>query len=70
MSKKLSMSFRTQEGKTTTMTVDEPKNDLPAAKVKSFMDKTIAMNAFDTKNGDMVAIKSAEIVTITEEVLI
>ncbi len=70
MSKKLSMSFRTQEGKTTTMTVEEPKNDLSAAKVKAFMDSTITMNPFDSKSGDMVAIKSAEIVTITEEVLL
>ncbi len=70
MSKKLSMSFRTQEGKTTTMTVEEPKNDLSATKVKAFMDSTITMNPFDSKSGDMVAIKSAEIVTITEEVLL
>lgn len=63
------MTFKTAEG-TQTMTVDEPKNDLTNTQIRTFMDNVITKNYFNTKSGDLVEVKSAEIITTTEEVLI
>lgn len=70
MAKKLSMTFKTAEGKIFTMNVDEPKDGLTEAEVRAVMDAVVAENAFNTSSGDVVAVKSAEIVTTAEEILI
>ncbi len=69
MSKKLLMIFETAKGTTSTLTVDEPKDGLTEAEVKAVMDKIVAKNIFNTKSGDLVEAKSAEIITTTEEIL-
>lgn len=70
MAKKLVMIFKNIEGKTSTLTVDEPKVDLTDDEVRTFMDTIIVQNVFNTNGGDLVAVKSAEIISTTEEVLI
>ncbi len=69
MSKKLLMIFETAKGTTSTLIVDEPKDGLTEAEVKAVMDTIVAKNIFNTKSGDLVEAKSAEIITTTEEIL-
>lgn len=70
MAKKLVMTFKTFEGTTSTLSIDEPKADLTDVEVEAVMDTIIAQNIFKSNGGDLVAVKSAEIITTTEEILI
>ena len=70
MDKKLVMSFLTVEGATSSMTIDAPKDDLTEPEVRAFMESIITQNVFNTSKGDLVEIKSAQIITTTEQVLI
>lgn len=70
MAKKLVMAFKTVEGTTSTLTVDEPKDGLTEADVREVMDTIVVQNMFNTNSGDLVGVKSAEIITTTEEILI
>jgi hypothetical protein len=70
MAKKLVMIFKNAEGKSSTLTVEEPKAGLSDAEVRTVMDAIIAQNVFNTKGGDLVTVKSAEIISTTEEILI
>lgn len=69
MAKKLMMIFKTAEGKTSTLTVDEPKEGLTDTEVRAVMDTIVAKNIFNTSSGDLVEVKSAELITTTEEIL-
>lgn len=64
------MTFKTLDGATTSLTVDEPRDGLTEAEVRAVMDNIIAKNIFETKTGDLFEIKSAEIISTTEEILI
>ncbi|MDF2948978.1 MAG: hypothetical protein K0R07_1004 [Sedimentibacter sp.] len=70
MAKKLVMIFKNAEGKSSTLTVEEPKAGLTDAEVRTVMDAIIAQNVFNTNGGDLVTVKSAEIISTTEEILI
>lgn len=70
MAKRLVMTFKTIEGTSSTLTVDEPKDGLSETEVRAVMDSIIEKNIFNTNGGDLVEIKSASIITTTEEVLI
>ena len=70
MAKRLLMTFKTFDGATTSLTVDEPKDGLTEAEVRAVMDNIIANNIFNTNKGDLIEIKSAEIISTTEEILI
>lgn len=70
MAKKLTMTFKTAEGTASTLTVDDPKDGLTNAEVRAVMDTIIAQNIFNTNSGDLVDVKSAEIITTTEQVII
>ncbi|HHZ01408.1 MAG TPA: DUF2922 domain-containing protein [Tissierellia bacterium] len=70
MTRKLVMSFLTAEGTTSSMTIDQPKEDLSEQEVRGVMEAIIAANIFNTSRGDLTEIKSAAIITTTEEVLI
>lgn len=70
MAKKLSMSFVTALGGQSSLTVDEPREDLTEAEVTVAMDAIVTNNLFNTANGDLAQIKSAEIITTTKETLI
>jgi len=67
MARKLVMTFKTAKGTTSTMTVDEPKDGLTEAEIRAVMDTIIAKNVFNTNSGDLVEVKSAEIITTTTE---
>lgn len=69
MAKKLLMIFKTAKGTTSTLTVDEPRDGLTEAEVRAVMDTIVAKNIFNTNSGDLVEVKSAEIITTTEEIL-
>lgn len=70
MAKRLVMTFKTAEGTTSTITVDEPKLDLTETEVRAVMDTIINKDIFDSNSGNLVAVKSAEIITTTEEIII
>ncbi len=70
MAKRLLMAFKTFDGSTTSLTVDEPKDGLTEAEVRAVMDNIIVKNIFNTNKGDLIEVKSAEIITTTEEILI
>ncbi|NSL52712.1 DUF2922 domain-containing protein [Calidifontibacillus erzurumensis] len=62
MSKKLEMQFINFEGKTSTISIDNPIEPVDPAAVSSAMDTIIAANIFATSGGDLVAKKGARIV--------
>lgn len=70
MAKKLVMSFATAQGSTSSMTIDDPKDGLAASEVRAVMESVITQNVFNTSKGDLSDIKSAEVITTTEEILI
>ncbi|MDD4088820.1 MAG: DUF2922 domain-containing protein [Tissierellia bacterium] len=70
MDKKLVMSFLTVQGATSSMTIDAPKDGLTEPEVRAFMESIITQNVFNTSKGDLSEIKSAQIITTTEQVLI
>lgn len=69
MAKKLLLVFKNIKGTTSTLTIDEPKDNLTEAEVKNVMDTIIEKNIFNSTGGDLIEIKSAEIITTTEEIL-
>ena len=70
MAKKLVMSFVTAQGGTSSMTLEAPKDGLTEAEVRTVMESIITQNFFNTTKGDLTEIKSAQIITTTEELLI
>ncbi len=62
MAKSLSMSFLTDEGKKTSITVNNVKEDLTDAEVKAAMEVIIAKNIFFSAGGDLKSINSAHII--------
>lgn len=70
MAKKLVMSFVTAQGGTSSMTLEAPKDGLTEAEVRTVMESIITQNFFNTTKGDLTEIKSAQIITTTEDILI
>ncbi len=70
MATRLRMSFLNALNNTTSMSLDDPKADLTPAEVQTVMDDIILKNIFNSSGGDLVAVKSAEIVTTTVNELI
>lgn len=70
MAKKLIMGFLTVQGSTSSLNVDEPKDGLLESDVRTAMESIITQNIFNTSKGDLSQVKSAKIVTTTEEILI
>lgn len=62
MSKKLELQFMNFEGKTTTISIDDPTEPVNEAAVSAAMDTIIAANVFTSSGGDIVAKKGARIV--------
>ncbi len=58
----LQMSFVNQAGTRTTISLDNPKDDLTQAEVVAAMDLIIAKNIFNTGGGDLVTKYSAQII--------
>jgi hypothetical protein len=70
MATKLRMSFLNSLNRTTSMSLDDPRADLTPAEVQTVMDDIIAKNIFDSSGGDLVSVKSAEVVSTTVNELI
>ena len=62
MSKKLELQFVNFEGKTATISIDDPIEPVGAAAVSAAMDTIIATNIFTSTGGDLVAKKGARVV--------
>ncbi|KRF51233.1 DUF2922 domain-containing protein [Peribacillus butanolivorans] len=62
MARVLEMIFVTEEGKSATIAVENPKEPVDANTVKSAMEQMIAGNAFVSSSGDFVSIKGARLV--------
>jgi len=52
------------------MSVDDPREDLTPAEVQAVMDDVIAKNIFNSSGGDLVSVKSAEVITTNVNELI
>lgn len=65
----LQMTFINQAGTRTTISLDNPRDDLTEVEVVSAMDEIIAKNIFNTSGGDLVSKHSARIVDRTVSVL-
>lgn len=61
--KRLEMVFKNQKDKTTRMSLDNPREDITDAEIKSAMENVVAANIFETADGDIVSIASARIVS-------
>jgi len=70
MATRLKMSFLNALNNTSSMSLDDPKTDLTPAEVQGVMDDIILKNIFNSSGGDLVAVKSAEVVTTTVNELI
>lgn len=70
MARRLVMTFKTLGGTTATLALDEPRVDLTEVDVREVMDAVVAQNMFNTNSGDLTEVKSAEIITTSEEILI
>ncbi|HHW36355.1 MAG TPA: DUF2922 domain-containing protein [Bacillales bacterium] len=71
MSKKLELQFTNFEGKTATLSIDDPIEPVDPATVSAAMDTIIAANIFTSTGGDLVAKKGARVVerNVTEVAL-
>ncbi|MFO7887400.1 MAG: DUF2922 domain-containing protein [Eubacteriales bacterium] len=70
MSTRLRMSFLNALNRTTSMSIDDPREDLTPAEVQAVMDDVIAKNIFNSSGGDLVSVKSAEVITTNVNELI
>lgn len=61
MSKSLVMSFLNEEGKKTSIKVENVKEDITDLEVKNAMTAIIAKNVFTSKSGDLKSIDAAHI---------
>ncbi len=62
MAKSLELTFFTDLGKQSRITVDNPKEPVDPAAVKLAMEEMIAANIIMNTNGEFVAIKNARVV--------
>ncbi|USK74041.1 DUF2922 domain-containing protein [Peribacillus frigoritolerans] len=62
MAKVLELIFVTEEGKSATISVDNPKEPVEVNRVKLAMEKIIAGNVFVTSSGDFVDLKAARLI--------
>lgn len=69
MEKNLELIFKNADGKTCTLTVKEPAENLELTKVKAVQEKIIADNVFGTSGGDLKEAAGAQYVTKSVEAL-
>lgn len=62
MAKSLELTFSTDLGKQSRITVDNPKEPVDPEAVKLAMEEMINANIIQSNNGELVAIKSARVV--------
>ncbi|WP_282139854.1 DUF2922 domain-containing protein [Cytobacillus oceanisediminis] len=62
MAKSLEMTFLSELGKPTKLSVDNPIEPIDPAAVKAAMEQIIAANAFDGNGGDLITADSVRLV--------
>ncbi len=60
---RLEMDFLDALEKLSRITLDDPREDLIPSEIEGAMQNIIANNIFETKNGDLVGISGARLVT-------
>lgn len=60
--KKLVLTFINKGGKKSSLSIDDPKEDVTQEQVKAVMDDIVAKNIFNTNGGDLMKVDSARIV--------
>ena len=66
--KKLLMSFKTHDDRKVSLTVDNPREDITEAEIKTVMDLIVSKNVFSSNKADLVKALDAKIfVTDTTE---
>jgi len=63
ITKRLQLIFQNNAGLRTTLTVQDPRDDLTADEVQTVMEMIIARNIFESSGGDLTAIIGARVVT-------
>ena len=66
--KRLAMKFKTDNGKTLIISLDEPKEAIEEQEIKNAMDLIVQKNIFAVKGADIVATAKAKIITTDETV--
>lgn len=69
MEKNLELIFKNADGKTCTLTVKEPAENLELTRVKAVQEKIIADNVFGTSGGDLKEAAGAQYITKSVEAL-
>ncbi|WP_053366354.1 DUF2922 domain-containing protein [Bacillus sp. FJAT-27245] len=62
MAKSLELSFMTEAGKVSRLTIDNPKEPIDPAVVKQSMENIIAAGIFITPNGNYTAVEGARVI--------
>ncbi|WP_077618280.1 DUF2922 domain-containing protein [Bacillus sinesaloumensis] len=62
MAKTLEMLFTNEDGKTATVSIENPKEPVDSVALSAAMDAIVASNAFLTPSGAIVAKKGARVV--------
>lgn len=61
--KRLEMVFKNQGDKSSRISVDNPREDITENEIRAAMENIVAMNVFETAEGDLTSIVSARIIT-------
>lgn len=70
VSKKLIMSFLTDEDTTVSMTLDDPIDDVEAETVSAVMEELVLKNVFQDKDGNNISISAgAKVRAVTDNIL-
>mgnify|MGYP001098658771 CR=1 FL=1 len=69
MSDTLQMIFSNALGRSTTISVADPSEDLTPAEVEAVMDSIVTKNIFNSTGGDLVGKVRAQVVSRTVDVL-
>jgi hypothetical protein len=70
MTIRLTMSFINEAERTTSYTIDDPKEGITEAEVQAVMEDMISRNIFNTSGGDLKSIASARVTTTSVNQLI
>lgn len=63
MTIRLSMSFKNAADRTSSYTIDDPREDISEAEVQAVMGDMISRNIFNTSGGDLKSIAAAKVTT-------
>lgn len=63
MAKTLVMTFINEQSQKVNISVDDPREDVTEAEIKTVMNDIVAKNIFTSKGGNLVKLDGAKIVT-------